>query len=183
MKVMQQDYESPPPKVLNAGYRIHLLIKKLTNEEVKEGADAKPQTVSISKARVCNTIRAGGGAAKVMERALAFVGLVLLSAFLFDNYCSPEPTVSNFLSENIGAVVITGELLIFLVCGVVLGLCAVSPKVMLAVAPIIFVNGIIWDTYFLGRVYLVSIVVCSLSVMYLLLGWAVWYYRRNRRQK
>jgi len=99
------------------------------------------------------------------------------------NYCSPELTVSNFLSENIGAVVITGELLIFLVCGVVLGLCAVSPKVMLAVAPIIFAKGIIWDTYFLGRVYLVSIVVCSLSVMYLLLGWAVWYYRRNRRQK
>lgn len=80
------------------------------------------------------------------------------------------------------AIVIIAELLIFLVCGMVLGLCKVSPKVMLAVAPIIFVKGVVWDAYFLGRVYLISIVVCLFSIMYLLLGWALWYKKGVKRR-
>lgn len=72
-------------------------------------------------------------------------------------------------------IIITAELLVFVVCGIVLGLCAVSRKVILIAVPIIFAKGIIWDAYFLGRVYLLSVVMGVFCVMYLTLGWALYY--------
>lgn len=72
-----------------------------------------------------------------------------------------------------GSAIITGELMIFLVCGIVLGLCAVSHKVMLIAAAVIFVKGIIWDAYFVGMIHPLSVVVCTLSVVFFLAGWVV----------
>jgi len=82
---------------------------------------------------------------------------------------------------NIFAIAVTAELLLFLFCGIALGLLALSYRVMLIVAAGAVIKGLVWDAHFLRGVYLHSIVITSLSVAYLMLGWALYFEKGVKR--
>lgn len=78
-------------------------------------------------------------------------------------------------------VAIIAELLLFLFCGIALGLCAVSYRIMLLATAIILVKGFLWDAHFLGGVYPVSVCINFLSVFYVWAGWRLYFKRGVKR--